>query len=127
MSAELLTRGQRKLFLESIIAQHDDEDYSESGWVAVRIGDWAALAEYSHCSCFDTWADLTGGGISDDEGKEDPEWDWQGTPKELYEMALKVADPGMPGRDADPKDSDYDHLVEVYEQIKESLGKEFGR
>jgi hypothetical protein len=113
----MITKGQRDLFEKSIIAQHDDEDYSESGFVAVRVGDWCALAAYSHCSCYGTWASITGGGISDDEGPNDPDWTWEGTWEQLKNLAVRTADPAIPGRTAQPDDSDYDHLCEVYKQI----------
>jgi hypothetical protein len=113
----VITKGQRDLFHESIIAQDDDKDYSGSGYVAVCIGDWCAISPYSHCSCFDTWASLTGGGIGDDEGPGDPSWSWTGTPDELLAMAHRVADPAIPDRDADPDDCDYDHLCEMYRQV----------
>ena len=109
----MITKEQRDLFEKSIIAQDDDKDYSESGWVAVVVGDWAAISRYSHCSCFGTWDDLTG------EGGSDPRWDWQGTVKQLIKMAKDCADPAIPKRKADEKDYDYDHLVEVYRQVLE--------
>lgn len=113
----LIQRGDRKLFEKSIIAQDDDEDYEESGYVVVRIGDWCAIGAYGHCSCYDTWADLTGGGISDDEGPNPPSWKWQGSYEQLVDMAKRKADPAMPEREANPEDFDYDHLCKVYEQV----------
>lgn len=115
----MITKGQKDLFRKSIIAQDDDNDYSETGWVAVVVGKWAALTKYGHCSCYDTWASITGGGISDYEGPNEPHWDWQGTVKQLIKMAKSCADPAMPKREADEKDYDYDHLVEVYRQVLE--------
>lgn len=119
----MITKGQRDKFRECVIAQDDDNDYSESGWVAVVDGDWAALTKYGHCSCYDTWASITNGGISDDEGPDEPKWDWQGTVSELIGMATFKADPGFKGRIADPEDYDYDHLMKVYEQVLEWYGK----
>lgn len=115
----MITKGQKDLFEKSIIAQDDDKDYSENGWVAVVVDNWAALTKYGHCSCYDTWASITGGGVSDDEGPNEPRWDWQGTVKQLIKMAKDCADPAMPKRKADEKDYDYDHLVEVYRQVLE--------
>ena len=112
----MLTKGQYDLFRQSIVAQSDDENYQESGYVVVQIDNWVAIARYGHCSCYDTWADLTGGGISDDEGPNDPCWNWQGTPEEFDILAKMVADPIMPERPASPDDYDYDHLVAVYAQ-----------
>lgn len=104
-------------FRNSIIAQDDDNDYQESGYVVVRIGDWCAIARYSHCSCYGTWAAITGGCISDSEGPNHPAWDWQGTYAELLDMAKRKADPSLPEREASPEDYDYDHLCAVYSQI----------
>jgi hypothetical protein len=119
----MITKGQRKLFEESIIAQDDDCDYSESGWVAVVVDNWAALTKYGHCSCYDTWASITGGGISDDEGPDDPHWDWIGTPDELVNLAKGRLDPALPNRVASTEDYDYDHLMKVYDQILEWSSK----
>lgn len=113
----MITKGQKDLFSNSIIAQHDDCDYQESGWVAVVIEDWAALTRYGHCSCYDTWASITGGGISDDEGPNEPRWDWEGSPKELIQLAINKKDPALPERTASEEDYDYDHLMNVYTQI----------
>jgi len=115
----MITKGHVDLFRESVIAQDDDCDYSESGWVAVVVGDWAALTKYGHCSCYDTWAAITGGGISDSEGPNEPHWDWQGSVSDLIKMAKYKVDPAMPGRNASEDDYDYDHLMKVYEQILE--------
>lgn len=113
----MINKGEKDKFEESIIAQDDDNDYEESGWVAVVVGNWAALTTYGHCSCFDTWASITGGGISDNEGPDAPRWDWQGTPAQLVELARTKADPALPGRESAPADHDHDHLMEVYKQI----------
>jgi hypothetical protein len=113
----MITKGQAELFRQSTIAQDDDNDYDESGWVAVVVGDWAALTRYGHCSCFDTWASITGGGISDSEGPNEPSWDWVGTPDGLVALAKAKGDPALSGREAGPDDYDYDHLMKVYEQV----------
>lgn len=113
----MITKGQKELFLKSIIAQDDDEDYSESGWVAVVVGAWSALTKYGHCSCYDTWADITGGSYSEEEGPDEPRWDWQGTVAELIALAELKSDPALKGRIASEEDYDYDHLMKVYEQI----------
>ena len=86
-----------------VIAQDDDCDYSESGYVAVVKDGQAALGSYSHCSCYGTW--------------ETVGWDWEGTVAELVDLARRKADPIMPTREADAGDHDYDHLMRVYEQI----------
>lgn len=113
----MISKGQREKWAASVIAQDDDRDYQESGWVAGVVENWAYLTSYSHCSCYDTWASITGGGISDDEGPNDPRWDWTGTPDELVALARSNGDPGLKGREANREDYDYDHLQTVYEQI----------
>lgn len=115
----MLHLGDRDKFHKAIIAQDDDNDYDESGYVAVKIDDWCAISRYGHCSCYDTWADITGGGISDYEGSRDPQWDWTGTWEEMLNLAERKADLTMPEREANPKDHDYDHLMNVYKQILE--------
>lgn len=115
----MISKGQRELFQASIVAQDDDRDYQESGWVAVVVGNWAALTKYGHCSCYDTWASITGGGVSDDEGPDEPRWDWTGTPEELVELAVSKSDPALKGRTVSEEDYDYDHLMNVYTQIIE--------
>jgi uncharacterized protein (TIGR02996 family) len=120
----MLRKGEEGRFQKSIVAQDDDNDYDESGYVVVRVGDWCAMARYSHCSCYGTWASITGGGISDSEGPNHPCWDWQGTWEKLLDMANRKADPAMPDRGADPSDYDYDHLCNVYQQILEAEARE---
>jgi len=105
-------------FEEFTIAQADDEDYQESGYVAAVRDGVAYLSSYSHCSCYGTFDALCGGGISDwfdEEG--DPQWDWTGSVDELVAMAKRCADPSMPEREATSGDCDYDHLQDVYNQI----------
>lgn len=109
----------REDFRKMIIAQDDDNDYSESGWVALVNGRQAALATYGHCSCYSTFTSLCGGGISDTYKSGKPRLTWRGTPAELVRMAARRADPAMPDRDADPKDYNYDHLVNVYDAVLE--------
>jgi hypothetical protein len=111
----------REKFQACIIAQDDDNDYDESGYVAVVDGDFAAISRYGHCSCYGTWTAICGGGVCSDGGT--PNWDWTGTVLELIDMAERCADPALPARTADPKDYDYDHLVNVYTQIKEWVKK----
>lgn len=91
-----------------VIAQDDDNDYSESGWVAVVVDGMAALARYSHCSCYSTWDTL------DSNLRK---WDWFGTPDQIVELAKNDMDPYLPERQSDKKD--YDHLRSVYDQIIE--------
>ena len=119
----MITKDQRDLFNQSIIAQDDDNDYQESGYVAVSIGDWAAITRYGHCSCFGTWTDITGGNYGRSSGQSDIAWGWQGSVAELIEMAKNVSDPAIPSRKAVPEDCDYDHLIRVYKQILDWASK----
>ena len=92
--------------LFEVIAQDDDCDYSESGFVAVKDNkeNKYAIGRYSHCSCYGTWSALA-------------DWDWVGTKRGLLKLARHKLDPNMPERKADPEDYDYDHLMNVYQQI----------
>lgn len=94
-----------------VIAQDDDNDYEESGYIAVITDEGiAAITNYSHCSCYGTAEAVDG------------KWMWQGTPDELVRMAELEIDPAWPGgiqRRAYPQDFDYDHLMKVYDQIRE--------
>lgn len=105
-------------FRNSIIAQDDDCDYSESGWVAVVKGKVAGLAKYSHCSCFGTWTAMT------TIGKGNIVWDWIGSVKNLIKMARVNGDPHIIGRTANSEDYDYDHLQEVYKRVLEWSDKQ---
>jgi hypothetical protein len=119
----------RKQFEDSIIAQDDDESYSESGWVAGIIYKLAYLVNYSHCSCYGTFTSI-GEKIpngekdihGDDEYSDDKDilevtFDWFGTVDELIDMAKNRRDPIIFGREQDPEDYDYDHLMKVYSGI----------
>lgn len=116
----------RKLFEQNTIAQHDDQDYSESGYAMVKVDeDHFCLFRYSHCSCYETWEALSG--YSDYEAYDETVEvqnrqvtpDWEGTTEEMLALVNGNFDPAMPSRVANPDDYDYDHLMEVYKQIKE--------
>jgi hypothetical protein len=101
-----------------VVAQDDDNDYDESGWVAVVDGEDAYLAQYSHCSCYGTWTSLCGGSYSKHVSDLPSNWYvWKGTRKELVEMATRKADPAVPEREIQGSDCDGDHLCAVYEQV----------
>jgi len=107
-----------KKFRAAIIAQDDDCDYDESGWVAVVQGRYAGLAKYGHCSCYGTWTSVTGGNLRcSGNNSGTVRWDWQGTVAQLVKLAKAKGDPHLKGRTADPKDYDYDHLMQVYTQV----------
>lgn len=111
-----------KQFSECVVAQDDDEDYQESGYVICVVGELALLAGYGHCSCYNTWSDLNGGGIGDyfeeDEVKH-PAWQIVVPVPVMAMMAYERMDPALPPRIADQEDSNYDHLVKTYGQFLE--------
>lgn len=107
----------RQQFEESVVAQDDDNDYSESGYVAGVFNGVAYIASYGHYSCYGTFDDLCGGGISDTFSEGNAAMSWTGTPDEMVAMARRMADPDMPEREADKSDYHYDHLQSVYAEI----------
>lgn len=99
--------------MKLMIAQDDDNDYSESGYIVVTDGKNAGIANYSHCSCYGTWTSL-----SEKDGAI--HWNWTGSLRQLKNMAIEGLDPNnsLPGkRKAVPDDCDYDHLMTVYQQV----------
>lgn len=104
------------------IAQDDDNDYEESGYIVARRGEQVGIARYSHNSCYDTFDVLAN---TDGELNRSGQisWLWVGPLSELVLMAKRRADPALPERTADPKDYDYDHLVAVYEVIIAKFGQ----
>lgn len=117
MAKRLLTESE---FRAAVVGQDDDADYSESGWVACVFPDGtAAIGSYSHCSCYGTHEALCGGDVGDGyPDGENCEFEWSGAAEELVAMAMRIADPIIPDREADPEDYDYDHLVEMYAQVR---------
>ena len=117
----------RNYFEKHIVAQHDDEDYSESGYAVCWFPDQTcAIFNYSHCSCFGTWESISNhDDYSYDDSNPPEDRDvtpvWEGTSAQLIELARNKSDPAMPGRIANKNDSDYDHLMAVYEQILEKF------
>jgi hypothetical protein len=100
-------------FRNAIIAQDDDNDYDESGYVVVKEGNNYAIARYGHCSCYGTWTSLSDKGAII--------WDWTGTLRQLMKLARNKLDPhsSIGNRKATPEDYDYDHLMSCYTQIIE--------
>lgn len=111
------THWTREDFDRAVIAQDDDNDYDESGYVVAVDGTDAGIASYSHCSCFGTFESLCGGGISDSYDKGDITWTWFGSVAELVRLAANGLDPNMPERAVNPADYDADHLLKCYEQV----------
>lgn len=108
----MLSFANRQEFTKSIIAQDDDEDYQESGYVVCRQGNDCGIARYSHCSCYGTWTSLA---------DNPPFFVWEGSYADLLDLAMRGADPSMPLRQASSKDCDYDRLMAVYKQILDSI------
>jgi len=105
-------------FRAAIIAQADSGGYDPGGYVAVVRGQEAALANFSHCSCYGTWTAINGGGILSSGSTSGPQsWSWTGTRRQLVALAKKKGDPHLKRREADPKDFDYGHLLAVYSKI----------
>jgi hypothetical protein len=117
----------RAAFDSAIIAQSDDEDYQESGYVVFKnSSNIYHLCAYGHCSCYDTFTDLVGGGISDNPASGTITPEWSGTKEELIRLAKNDLDPtwassGRPRKNNDA-DSDVDHLREVYAQVLKKFG-----
>lgn len=104
------------------IAQDDDQDYDESGYICLVRDKTAYIGRYSHCSCYGTWTSLTGGGVSQ-AGVSQPCWSWIGTVPELKKLVKGKLDPCFPDRVANPEDYDYDHLMNLYKQLEEYFKK----
>lgn len=100
----------RENWYGAVIARQDSGGYDPSGYIAVVNGDEAAIAHFSHCSCYGTATALCGDG-------QELGFNWSGTVAELVDMARRKADPDMPSRAADETDYDYHDLMTVYEQV----------
>lgn len=116
-------------FVDNIIAQDDDCDWEESGYVVVALPKKKyAIFHYSHCSCYGTWESLTGDGYS--SGNDAPVRTltpmWVGTKAGLLKLAKNLMDPAMPKRVASTDDYDHDHLMAVYGQVIEYFEKKEG-
>lgn len=118
-----------KEFLASVVAQDDDDDYEEIGYVVcvverqgLRI---ALLAKYGHNSVHDTWSDLCqdfdGDYLNDkpDDVVCHPRWIWIGSVEEFLGLARNDADPTIPTRKNADEDYQVDHLRAVYRQVQE--------
>jgi len=103
---------------EYTVAQDDDEDYSESGYICCIRDKKAYIGRYSHCSCYGTWTSLT------NHNTGQPTWSWIGTIPELKKLVKGKKDPCLPIRDADPSDYDYNHLMNLYKDLTEYFAKE---
>lgn len=113
-------------FRTAVIVQDDDYAYQESRYFAAVFAfggvDVAVIGQYSHCSCYDTWVSICGGGISDyfeGDSIQEPKFDWIGSVPALLDMARRNADPSLPQRTAVAEDSDYDYLTAMYTQVIE--------
>lgn len=103
-----------KQFSASTVAQDDDQDYSESGYVVCVNGDIASVFNYFHCSCYGTWKAISGSYEGDSEMDVTPLW--EGTVGDLAVKAQAGECLVFPGRlVADTDDYDKDHLLKVYQ------------
>jgi hypothetical protein len=113
----------RATFENNIVAQDDDCDYSESGYVVFVVDDIYYIANYSHCSCYGTWEAISGfddyyyGEDNVDLPEREINTIWSGTRADLLFLAKNKRDPSMPEREANKNDYDYDHLMNIYRQI----------
>lgn len=115
---------EREEYEECRIARSADNVYDPSGWVAciaerqgLRI---AMIGSFSHCSCYDTWDDLCGCGISMSVGYGDmvrPKWAWIGSVEDMLVLARNSADPIVLARVISTADYNAHHLLELYRQI----------
>lgn len=119
-------------FKKNVIAQDDDDDpFGESGYLVVKKDEIYSFFKYSHCSCYDTWEDITQKSVLFKEDKKEP-WNslytfsplWVGNREELSKMVQDRIDPNIPDRKSEPEDFDYDHLMKVYDQLEVYLSKE---
>ncbi|RTK93415.1 MAG: hypothetical protein EKK64_10255 [Neisseriaceae bacterium] len=113
-------------FVKSKIAQDDDDNiHQESGYLVIEKDSMYSFFKYSHCSCFDTWDCIK---MKSEIYKEDAKesWNnlyvlsplWIGNRQDLDKMVRFRLDPNFPDRKADPEDFDYDHLMNVYNQLE---------
>lgn len=107
----MLTRDN---FRDHIVAQHDDEDWQESGYVITLVDGVFSLFHYSHCSCYGTVSVIMDGNIGTPL--------WTGDKDAMIELASGRGDPIVAGRTISEDDCDYGHLVVVYAQILQKYG-----
>jgi hypothetical protein len=99
-----------KKFEKAKVAQSNyiEDGYERAGYVICVVGNVAGISDYAHCSCFGTYSCLGGdesGGIA---------FTLECSVDEMYAMAKRMADPGMPTREATQKDVDFLGLTECY-------------
>lgn len=106
-------------YRSGLLAQADSGGYDPGGYVVWEFEGTYYLSDFSHCSCYDTFTSLCGGGIGDYYEKGTPSFMWSGTKEELIAMAIKESDPAIPERKSDPEDYQYKYLMDVFKQIRE--------
>lgn len=111
---ENMTRDE---YVNSLIAQADTGGYDPNGWIAGIHNGIAFIDSFGHCSCYDTWTAVNGGGISDYFEAANYTPLWTGSVKELIDMAVDRLDPAMPSRVSNPDDYNYHELISLYYQI----------
>lgn len=94
---------------DHVLAKSDGGySYEAWGYVCWEEGGQVHIDHYSHCSCYGTFDSLNG-------------TRWSGSREEALDMARRRADPAMPERVADKSDYDYRLLIEMYDQLIETL------
>jgi hypothetical protein len=116
MNEKVFWYDDRDIAENYIIAQDDDEDIYESGYVVLDRDGECLIGCYSHDSCYGTWdgESMDCPGLSNSLSGT---WLWMGNRDELIDMAKMGVDPCMPPRLANSKDFNYDHLMAVYQQV----------
>lgn len=110
---------------------HEEEQYSgcyeRSGWRLYKIDKLYYITYFSHCSCYDTWEEIT---ISECiSGKDDyrPSYKyrlaylWKGDAKQTLEFARNRLDPHIHDREISSRDSGFESLYKMYKWIESNV------
>ena len=103
-----------------------EEDCENGGYVIMRMPDgMIGIAQFGHCSCYDTFESLIGGGVDGYSSSGTIRMDWVGTPAEMLDMALNSRDPSMPKRTIEPDEFMGREINEAYRNyLKIAEGKQ---
>lgn len=113
-------------FAAAQVAWDDSGGYDPAGWIAYVFDRGgrkvAALTSFGHCSCYDTWSSLNGGGVAVYSANTpmSPQFDWVGSVEGLVSLARRNADPRNPSRPPEYHDK---HLHAVYAAVLEKYGE----
>lgn len=97
-------------------AMHGDA-FSGHGYVAVLDGKFAGITSFACESGMDLWLDIQ----RQENGEVD--WDWVGTPEELFAAAKDETDLMFPTRKINPLDADYTIMSDLYKGIRKWFKK----